>query len=180
MHHSYESLDGVGASGRAEGGIFRPLRDRDFRLLWIGATASLLGGTWFDNATAEPTNATAAQIAGEAVKAATHFGNTTQTPNLNDQYVIVSATGTHPDGFPNSGFCAYHNFTNSADGNASNTSSTDQTANATQTGGSSSCLSGCGGAGQAQAVDQSALTKQNADAEAAAGYVNFRLTPRYT
>jgi hypothetical protein len=43
MHHSYESLDGVGASGRAEGGIFRPLRDRDFRLLWTGATASLLG-----------------------------------------------------------------------------------------------------------------------------------------
>jgi len=79
-------------------------------------TASILGGTWFDNATAEPTNATATQIANEAVKAATHFGNTTQTPNLNDQYVIVSATGTHPDGFPNSGFCAYHNFTNSADG----------------------------------------------------------------
>jgi hypothetical protein len=79
-------------------------------------TASILGGTWFDNATAEPTNATATQIADEAVKAATHFGNTTQTPNLNDQYVIVSATGTHPDGFPNSGFCAYHNFTNSADG----------------------------------------------------------------
>ncbi len=79
-------------------------------------TASLLGGTWFDNGTAEPTNATAAQIAAEAVKAATHFGNTTQTPNLNDQYVIVSATGTHPDGFPNSGFCAYHNFTSSADG----------------------------------------------------------------
>jgi MFS family permease len=43
MHHSYESLDGVGASGRAEGGIFRPLSDRDFRLLWTGATASLLG-----------------------------------------------------------------------------------------------------------------------------------------
>jgi MFS family permease len=45
MHHSYESLDGFGPTGpgKAEGGIFRPLRDRDFRLLWIGATASLLG-----------------------------------------------------------------------------------------------------------------------------------------
>jgi len=63
---------------------------------------------------------------------------------------------------------------NSADGNATNTSSTDQTANATQTGGSSSCTSGCGGAGQAQAIDQSALTKQDADAEAAAHDVMTR------
>jgi len=47
MHHSYESLDGLGpthpGSDRAQGGIFRPLRDRDFRLLWTGATASLMG-----------------------------------------------------------------------------------------------------------------------------------------
>jgi hypothetical protein len=43
MHHSYESLDRVGGSNGAEGGVFRPLRDRDFRLLWTGATASLIG-----------------------------------------------------------------------------------------------------------------------------------------
>jgi MFS family permease len=43
MHHSYESLDRVGGSSGAGGGVFRPLRDRDFRLLWTGATASLLG-----------------------------------------------------------------------------------------------------------------------------------------
>ncbi|HEX4703558.1 MAG TPA: hypothetical protein VH352_15630 [Pseudonocardiaceae bacterium] len=79
-------------------------------------TASILGGAWFDNGTAAPTNATAAQIASEATRAATHFGNTTQTPNLNAQYVIASASGTHPDGFPNSGFCAYHNFTNASFG----------------------------------------------------------------
>jgi Transmembrane secretion effector len=44
MHHSYESLDGFGptSSGRRSG-VLTPLRDRDFRLLWIGATASLLG-----------------------------------------------------------------------------------------------------------------------------------------
>jgi hypothetical protein len=44
MHHSYESLDGFGANpsgGRS--GVLTPLGDRDFRLLWIGATASLLG-----------------------------------------------------------------------------------------------------------------------------------------
>jgi DHA3 family tetracycline resistance protein-like MFS transporter len=48
MHHSYESLDGFGptgsgAAGAARGSILSPLRDRDFRLLWTGATASLIG-----------------------------------------------------------------------------------------------------------------------------------------
>jgi DHA3 family tetracycline resistance protein-like MFS transporter len=46
MHHSYESLDGFGAGdGRGRSGsLLTPLRrDRDFRLLWTGATASLLG-----------------------------------------------------------------------------------------------------------------------------------------
>jgi DHA3 family tetracycline resistance protein-like MFS transporter len=44
MHHSYESLDGFGqGSPSSRSGILTPLRDRDFRLLWIGATASLLG-----------------------------------------------------------------------------------------------------------------------------------------
>ncbi len=78
---------------------------------------SILGGVWFDNAANAPTNATAAQIASEATAAAQHFGNTTQTPNLNAQYVIASATGTHPDGFPNTGFCAWHDFTTSSFGN---------------------------------------------------------------
>lgn len=80
-------------------------------------SSSPLGGVWFDNAANEPSSATASQIAGEATKAAAHFGNTTQTPNYNAQYVIVSASGTHPDGFPNSGFCAWHDFTSSSYGN---------------------------------------------------------------
>ncbi|MFF7634603.1 hypothetical protein ACFZB9_15810 [Kitasatospora sp. NPDC008050] len=75
-----------------------------------------LAGAWFDNAAAAPASATAAQIAAEATKAAAHFGNTTQAPNLNAQYVVVSATGTHPDGFPSSGFCAWHDFTTSSYG----------------------------------------------------------------
>jgi DHA3 family tetracycline resistance protein-like MFS transporter len=41
MHHSYEGLDRAGGVRRA--GVFAPLRDRDFRLLWAGACASLLG-----------------------------------------------------------------------------------------------------------------------------------------
>jgi serine protease len=78
--------------------------------------SSPLAGAWFDNSAAAPANATAAQIATEASRAAAHFGNTTQTPNLNAQYVVVSATGTHPDGFPNSGFCAWHDKTSSSYG----------------------------------------------------------------
>jgi MFS family permease len=41
MHHSYESLDRTGGVSRS--GILAPLADRDFRLLWAGACASLLG-----------------------------------------------------------------------------------------------------------------------------------------
>ncbi|MDT4989944.1 MAG: hypothetical protein QOI74_4038 [Micromonosporaceae bacterium] len=77
-------------------------------------TGSVFGGTWTDDAAAAPANATASAIAAEAVRGASHFGNTTQTPNLNAQYVVVSPTGTHPDGFnAGAGFCAYHSSTNS-------------------------------------------------------------------
>ncbi|MCW3003502.1 MAG: major facilitator superfamily protein [Conexibacter sp.] len=41
MHHSYEGLDRSGGVSRA--GLLAPLADRDFRLLWAGACASLLG-----------------------------------------------------------------------------------------------------------------------------------------
>ena len=77
-------------------------------------TGSVFGGSWTDTASAAPANASAAAIAAEAVRGASHFGNTTQTPNLNAQYVVVSPTGTHPDGFnAGAGFCAYHSSTNS-------------------------------------------------------------------
>jgi len=41
MHHSYEALDRAG--GVARRGLLAPLRQRDFRLLWIGMCVSLLG-----------------------------------------------------------------------------------------------------------------------------------------
>src|SRR5205823_2345498 len=54
--------------------------------------AAPLAGVWFDNSAAEPRKATKNQLAAEAAAAAAHFGNTTQSPNLNAQYVIVSPT----------------------------------------------------------------------------------------
>ncbi|HEU4450505.1 MAG TPA: hypothetical protein VFR63_11080 [Gaiellaceae bacterium] len=55
---------------------------------------------------------------------------------------------------------------NAAKAAAGNVASTSQTAAATQVGGSSSCTAGCGGSGQYQAVDQTAVTLQKADADA--------------
>jgi serine protease len=80
-------------------------------------TGSVFAGTWTDTAGAAPNRATAGQIAAEAVRGARHFGNTTQAPNLNAQYVVVSPTGTHPDGFnAGAGFCAYHSSTRASVG----------------------------------------------------------------
>jgi serine protease len=79
-------------------------------------TSPVLRGVWADSTSAAPTKATTNQIAGEAVRAAAHFTNTTQAPNLNAQYVIASPSGTHPDNFPH-GFCAWHSSTTSSYGN---------------------------------------------------------------
>jgi serine protease len=48
----------------------------------------------------------------EAIKAASHFGNSNASSNRYAQYVILSPSGTHPDGFntPNGGFCAWHDW----------------------------------------------------------------------
>jgi len=76
-------------------------------------TGGALAGVWVDTSSAAPAAATAAQIAAEAVNAASHFGNTTAASNRYVQYIIVSPTGTKPDGFntPTGGFCAWHDFT---------------------------------------------------------------------
>ncbi len=74
-------------------------------------TGGALAGVWEDTASAAPTQASGHQIGAEAVNAATHFGNTTQTSNRNTQYVIVSPTGTNPDNYKGSGFCAWHDDT---------------------------------------------------------------------
>ncbi|HLJ98902.1 MAG TPA: hypothetical protein VKU39_03225 [Streptosporangiaceae bacterium] len=73
---------------------------------WGGA----LAGVWEDNSASEPAVATAHQIGQEAIRAAAHFGNTTPAANRNVQYDIVSSTGLSPDGFLDSGFCAWHDW----------------------------------------------------------------------
>ena len=74
-------------------------------------TGGALAGVWYDNAVASPNQATGHQLAAEAVAAAGHFGNLTAASNRSAQYVIVSPTGTHPDGFgPTGNFCAYHDY----------------------------------------------------------------------
>ena len=71
-----------------------------------------LAGVWVDESGAAPDTASGNQLGSEAVKAAGHFGNTTQASNRDTQYVIISPTGTHPDGFGTTGeFCAWHDDT---------------------------------------------------------------------
>ena len=72
-----------------------------------------LAGVWVDESAASPAQATGDQLAQEAINAATHFGNTTAAENRDASYVILSPTGTHPDGFDTQtgqDFCAWHDW----------------------------------------------------------------------
>ena len=73
-------------------------------------TGGALAGVWEDTS-AVPSTASGHQIGAEAVRAATHFANTTQSSNLNAQYVIVFPTGTNPDNYQTQQFCAWHDYT---------------------------------------------------------------------
>lgn len=79
-------------------------------------SGGVLAGVWADEGAAAPAQASSSQLAQEAVNAAGHFGNTDPTSNRNAQYVVLSPTATHPDGFPTSGFCAWHTWTGSSYG----------------------------------------------------------------
>jgi hypothetical protein len=72
-----------------------------------------LAGVWVDESAASPAQTTGHQLAQEAIDAATHFGNTTAASNRDASYVILSPTGTHPDGFDTQSgqdFCAWHDW----------------------------------------------------------------------
>jgi hypothetical protein len=72
-----------------------------------------LAGVWVDESAAAPNRATGNQLGAEAIRAAQHFGNSTQAANRDAEYAIISPTGTHPDGFntPGGGFCGWHDDT---------------------------------------------------------------------
>ncbi|HEX6541597.1 MAG TPA: hypothetical protein VF040_07565, partial [Ktedonobacterales bacterium] len=76
----------------------------------------VLGGIWYDNASAAPTHPTQSQLAAEAVNAAAHFGNTSASSNTTVQYVINTATGNSMNGFGTQ-WCAWHSSTSSNYGN---------------------------------------------------------------
>ena len=72
----------------------------------------VLGGTWFDNSSAAPSQPTQAQLAAEAVRAAATFGNTTAAKNQVVQYVINTSSGNNSSGFGTQ-YCAWHSSTGS-------------------------------------------------------------------
>jgi hypothetical protein len=80
-----------------------------------GNPPGILAGVWYDNASPTPSGATQSQLAAEAVRAAHHFGNTTAARNANAQYVIATAHGDHPSGYPKN-YCAWHSSTSSSVG----------------------------------------------------------------
>ncbi len=85
-----------------------------------GNQAGMFAGVWADNAKAAPTHPKQSAIAGEAVRAASHFGNTTAGSNASVQYVIATAHNNNSPGF-GSQYCAYHSYTSSTDGNVAYT-----------------------------------------------------------
>ena len=69
-------------------------------------SGSVLAGTWVDDAAPAPQSASQADIAAEAQNAASVFG----ASGPNADIFVVSPSGTSPDGFPNTGFCAWHDW----------------------------------------------------------------------
>jgi hypothetical protein len=89
--------------------------------------------------------------------------NANANQNAVNANVPVTIAGGNVSGGPSS---ANQTAGNAAGAAAVNLANTQQTANATQVGGGSSCLAGCGGSGQFQAIGQGAATLQDANANA--------------
>lgn len=69
-------------------------------------TGPVLGGTWVDNSAPAPQAASQADLAAEAQNAASYFGVSGPQADI----FVVSPSGTNPDGFPNAGYCAWHDW----------------------------------------------------------------------
>ena len=82
----------------------------------VGApTSSPVLGVWFDNASSAPSKPRQSALAGEAARAAGHFGNTTAASNASVQYVIATAHRNNASGFGTS-YCAWHSSVNTSAG----------------------------------------------------------------
>jgi hypothetical protein len=66
---------------------------------------SVLKGTWVDTAANAPGNASSGAIGTEAKRGLAHFG---VAASHNVSVIVLSPHGTHPNGFPNAGWCAWH------------------------------------------------------------------------
>jgi len=73
--------------------------------------ASPLAGTWLDSSAKAPSRPSDAQLAAEAVKAASHFG----VSGDNIQIIVDSPHGVVPSGFKTQ-YCAWHDVTTNASG----------------------------------------------------------------
>jgi serine protease len=72
-------------------------------------SGGVLSGVWYDNSAASPSAASGHQLGVEAVKAASHFGNTNAAANRDAYYVILSPHGTNPDSYQGQ-YCAWHDY----------------------------------------------------------------------
>jgi serine protease len=72
-------------------------------------SGGVLSGVWYDNSAASPSAASGHQLGVEAVKAASHFGNTSAALNRNAYYVVLSPHGTNPDSYQGQ-YCAWHDY----------------------------------------------------------------------
>ena len=79
-----------------------------------GNQSGVLAGVWNDTSAPAPKRSSQAQLAAEAVTAASHFG-LSASDNQSAQYVIATASGDNPSGFGSS-YCAWHSSTTSNNG----------------------------------------------------------------
>ncbi|HKF46022.1 MAG TPA: hypothetical protein VKB38_01605 [Terracidiphilus sp.] len=85
-----------------------------------GNPSGMFAGVWADSAGNAPNRPSQSQLAGEAVRAAQHFGNTTSSSNASVQYVIATSHGHNASGFGTQ-YCAWHSSANSSFGNVAYT-----------------------------------------------------------
>lgn len=97
-------FNGLGASGDTWSTVTSQYTDSNGNAPSFGG--AVLAGTWVDDSSAAPSSASQADIAAEADNAAAHFGVSGPDADV----FVMSPSGTQPDGFPNAGFCAWHDW----------------------------------------------------------------------